>query len=175
METAMQSPAPVLIREPRAGDGAGLARTWIDAGRYYAQLDATLFQVPVADGLATSLEAWALTPTEAATFMRVAEQDGHLVGFIHAAIQPPLPEGAQQFIRDTTLTRLMINALIVQQAYWRQGIGTQLLSIAEAWGRSQQADIVQLDTYSESPISIPFYQQRMGYRRRAVHLWKSLR
>ena len=46
---------------------------------------------------------------------------------------------------------------------------------AEAWGRSQNAVIALLDTYSESPISIPFYEQRMGYRRRAVHLRKSLR
>jgi GNAT superfamily N-acetyltransferase len=174
MEIAMQSQALVLIREPRAGDGDGLARTWIDAGRYYAQLDADLFQVPVADGLAASLEAWALSVTEALTFIRVAETNEQVVSFIHATIQPPVESGAQQFVRDATLTRLMIDALIVQQAYWRQGIGTHLLSAAEAWGRSQQADIVQLDTYNESPISIPFYQQRMGYRRRAVHLWKAL-
>jgi GNAT superfamily N-acetyltransferase len=68
----------------------------------------------------------------------------------------------------------VIDALSVQQAYWRQGIGTQLLSTAEAWGRSQQAVIAVLDTYSESPISIPCYEQRMDYRRRAVHLWKAL-
>src|SRR5262245_16503420 len=107
MEGAMLSQAPILIREPRAGDGEGLAHAWIDAGRYYSQLDSDLFQVPVADGLAASLEAWVLNAIGEATLIRVAEHDRQVVGFIHATIQPPLPTGAQQFVRDVALTRLM--------------------------------------------------------------------
>jgi GNAT superfamily N-acetyltransferase len=175
VEANMLSQASILIRVPRAGDGDGLARSWIDAGSYYAQLDPDLFQVPAVDGLAAALETWVLNTTAEVTLVRVAEHNRAVVGFIHATIQPPLPTAAHQFVRDVALTRVMIDALIVQQAYWRHGIGTQLLMAAEAWGRSQKAVIALLDTYSESPISIPFYEQRMGYRRRAVHLRKSLR
>jgi GNAT superfamily N-acetyltransferase len=124
----MLSQASILIREPRAGDGDGLARSWIDAGSYYAQLNPDLFQVPAVDGLAAELETWVLNTTAEATLVRVAEHNGGVVGFIHATIQPPLPTAAHQFVRDVALTRVTIDALIVQQAYWRHGIGTQLLS-----------------------------------------------
>ena len=99
---------------------------------------------------------------------------GQAVGFSHAAIQPPLATAAYQFVRDVAYPRLNIHTLVVQQAYWRHGIGTQFLATAEEWGRSKGARIALLDTYSESPISLPFYEQRMCYHRRAIHLRKSL-
>lgn len=37
----------VFLRAPRAGDGDGLARCWLDAGAYYAAANPELFQVPV--------------------------------------------------------------------------------------------------------------------------------
>ncbi len=164
---------PLYIRAPRAGDGAGLARSWIDAGSYYAQLAPDLFQVPEEDGLAAWLEDGLLNvPSD--ELILVAEYAEQAVGFIHAAIQPPLATAARQFVRDVAYPRLSIHALVVQQAYWRQGIGTQLLATAEEWGRSRGASIALLDTYSESPISLPFYEQRMGYQRRAIHLRKLL-
>ncbi len=39
----------VFLRAPRAGDGDGLARCWLDAGAYYAAANPELFQVPQAD------------------------------------------------------------------------------------------------------------------------------
>ncbi len=42
----------LTLRHLRPGDGAGLARCWLDAGASYAALNPTLFQVPAADGLA---------------------------------------------------------------------------------------------------------------------------
>jgi hypothetical protein len=52
----MRDHQPVHIRAPRAGDGAGLARGWIDAARYYAELAPELFKVPQEAGLAAWLE-----------------------------------------------------------------------------------------------------------------------
>ncbi len=46
----------LVIREPKPGDGEGLARAWMDAGRYYAELSLEDFQVPQSDGLAASFE-----------------------------------------------------------------------------------------------------------------------
>lgn len=170
----MHNPVAILIRPPRPGDGASLAQRWIDAGTSYAQQDPDLFQVPSTDGLAEALETWVLHVASEEALIRVADHDQQVVGFIHAVIQPPLVTASHQFIRDMACIRLTITALIVQQAYWHQGIGTQLLASAETWGRSQDAVVALVDTYSESPISIPFYEQRMHYRRRAVQLRKRL-
>lgn len=41
-------------------------------------------------------------------------------------------------------------------------------------GRAQGADIVRLDTYANSPVSVPFYEDRMGYQRRSVVFEKQL-
>ena len=163
----------LYIRPPRAGDGAGLAQSWLDAGIYYSQLAPELFQIPEEEGLAASFEEGLLKTPSDELFL-VAEYSGQAVGFIEAAIEPPLPTAARQFVRDLAVSRLNIHALVVQRAYWRHGIGRQLLTAAEEWGRNGGARIALLDTFSESPISVPFYEQRMGYRRRSIHYHKLL-
>ena len=161
------------IRPPRAGDGAGLAQSWLDAGTYYNQLAPDLFQIPEEEGLAAWIEEGLLkTPPD--ELYLVAEYAGQAVGFIEAAIDPPLPIAARQFIRDLAYFRLNIHALVVQRAYWRQGIGKQLLVAAEEWGRNRGARIAFLDTFVESPISVSFYEQRMGYQRRSIRFQKPL-
>jgi GNAT superfamily N-acetyltransferase len=54
---------------------------------------------------------------------------------------------------------------VVQAAYRRRGVGTRLLEAVEAWGRANGATLISLDTFIESPLSVPFYEQRMGYQR----------
>ncbi len=161
------------IRAPQAGDGAGLAQSWLDAGIYYSQLAPDFFQVPEEDGLAAWFEDGLLKTPSDELFL-VAEFYGQAVGFIEAAIEPPLPTAAQQFVRNLAYSRLSIHALVVQRAYWRHGIGKQLLTAAEEWGRSRGASIALLDTFIESPISVPFYEQRMGYQRRSILFQKLL-
>ena len=46
----------VQIRPAKPGDGQGMARVWLSAGAYYADLDPAHFQLPSADGLAESFE-----------------------------------------------------------------------------------------------------------------------
>ena len=163
----------MTIRTPRAGDGAGLARSWLDAGIYYSQLAPDFFQVPQEDGLAAWFEDELLkTPPDELNL--VADYAGHAVGFVYAAIESPLATAVRQFVRDLAYSRLNIQALVVQRAYWRHGIGKQLLMAAEEWGRSRGASIAVLDTFIGSPISVPFYEQRMGYQRRSIHYYKPL-
>jgi hypothetical protein len=40
------------VRIARPGDGAGIARVWLDSSAYYAELDPGHFKVPDAHGLA---------------------------------------------------------------------------------------------------------------------------
>ncbi len=164
----------LTIREPRAGDGAGLARAWLDAGAYYAALNPELFQMPVVDGLVNEFEEQVLSATSEHSLVLVAEADKQAVGYVWATIEQPSPLAAENFVRDIGLVRVIIQALVVQEAYRRQGIGTRLMEAAEAWARGRGAVIALLDTYVESPLSVPFYERHMGYSRRAVRFRKEL-
>jgi GNAT superfamily N-acetyltransferase len=166
--------ANVIIRAPRAGDGDGLARCWLDAGAYYAGLNPDLFQIPQADGLAPGLEEWLLSITSEDACALVAEKDGQVVGFITAAIEHPVATAAGQLLRDLGRVRVVMHALVVQEAHRRQGIGTRLMEAAEEWARGRGAVIALVDTYVGSPLSMPFYEQRMGYSRRTLRFRKEI-
>ena len=164
---------PVTIRAPRPGDGAGMARVWLSAAAYYAGLDAQHFQIPPPDGVAESFEAGFGTGGED-ELMLVADLDGQVAGWLTARIEHPAPGAARQLVREPGWTRLHIDALLVDQAMWRQGAGTALLTAAEEWGRDRGAEVARLDTYADSPVSVPFYERHMGYRRRAIVFQKPL-
>jgi GNAT superfamily N-acetyltransferase len=104
----------------------------------------------------------------------VAEKDRQVVGFITAAIERPVENAAGQLLRDSGRVRVVIHALVVQEAHRRQGIGTRLMEAVEEWARSRGAVIALVDTYIESPLSVPFYEQRMGYSRRALRFRKEI-
>lgn len=55
-----------------------------------------------------------------------------------------------------------------------QGAGTALMTAAEECARGNDAVLISLDTYLHSPLSVPFYEQRMGYRRQAIAFRKEL-
>jgi GNAT superfamily N-acetyltransferase len=163
----------VTVRPGRPGDGAGISRAWLSAAAYYSGLDPEHFQVPRAEGLAESWDNQFTRPDDGSLHL-VAEVDGQVVGWLWARIQPPGPNASAQLTREHGWTRLEIASLIVDRDYWRSGAGTALLEAAEAWGRVQGAQVVTLDTYAHSPVSVPFYEDHMGYQRRAIVFQKSL-
>jgi GNAT superfamily N-acetyltransferase len=163
----------VQIRSPRPGDGEGMARVWLSDGAYYADLDPAHFQLPSAEGLAESFEA-AIGPERQDALQLVAEQDGQVAGWLTAHIEHPSANAAHQTVRELGWTRLYVDALMVDQALWRQGIGTALLETAESWGRDRGASVVRLTTYPGSSVSVPFYERHMGYERRSILFQKPL-
>jgi GNAT superfamily N-acetyltransferase len=165
----------IQIRPPRPGDGEGMARVWLSAGAYYADLDPAHFQVPSADGLAESFEADIEATSETSDKLRlVADWNGQVAGWLTARIQQPAANPAHQLVRDLGWIRLMVDALVVDQALWRRGTGTALLEAAESWGRGRGASMVRLDTYVHSTVSVPFYERHMGYQRRSIYFVKDL-
>jgi ribosomal protein S18 acetylase RimI-like enzyme len=166
----------LLIRPFRPGDGGGLARAWLDAGLHYTGIDPELFQVPDSNGLAAWFEGSMTGPEPENSFLRVAELDEKAVGFVWAVIQQPLSaeSAIRQFVRDVGRTRLSVEAIVVQTAYQRRGVGTRLMRAAEAWGRERGAEIAILDTFVRSDLSVPFYEKRMGYTRRTIRFRKWL-
>jgi GNAT superfamily N-acetyltransferase len=163
----------IIVRPARAGDGGDLARCWTDSGRYYQALDPASFQVPEADGLAAWFEALLAAPRPEAIWL-VAEVDGRVVGSVAARLEQPVEDASRQVVRDLGLRRVFVEALEVEEASRRRGVGARLMEEVEAWGRDQGAVLITLDTYADSPLSIPFYERRMGYRRRSVVFQKRL-
>ena len=163
-----------LIRPRQPGDGQGLAQVWLDSARYYANLDPERFQVPDAQGLENWFEERSARAMGDDQFDRVADIDGQVVGLVHAVIMEPLESAPRQVLRELAWRRLMVNALAVHSAFWRRGIGRQLLEAAEAWGRARGARVVLLDTYIGSDVSVPFYEHGMGYRRQSLVFSKAL-
>jgi hypothetical protein len=53
-------------------------------------------------------------------------------------------------------------------------VGTRLVEAAEEWGRSAGARIAETSTYYRSPLSLPFWEPRMGYEEESVNLRKLL-
>ena len=163
----------VTVRRATRGDGAGIARAWISAGEYHAELDPEHFQRPSADGLAQGWDT-RFESNDNHGLDLVVELDGAVIGWLHARIEPPVANAAEQFVRELGVTRLAVDAVVVDRAHWRHGVGSALLLAAEAWGREHGAQVARLDTYARSPVSVPFYEAGMGYERRSIVFQKRL-
>lgn len=105
---------------------------------------------------------------------RCGKSGGQVAGFIEAALARPVADAEWQLQRDASRVRLVINALAVVEEFRRKGVGTALMEAAEAWGKQKGAVVAVTDTNLSSPLSVPFYESRMGYRRQAVILRKPL-
>jgi GNAT superfamily N-acetyltransferase len=163
----------VTVRVARPGDGGGISRAWASAAGYYADLDPRHFQVP-SDGAPAGGWDEQFGREERDGLQLVALAGNEVVGWLAARIEPPVANAAAQLTREPGWTRLVVDALIVHRDHWRAGAGTALLEAAEDWGRERGATVVRLDTYINSPVSVPFYEERMGYERRSVVFQKFL-
>ena len=164
----------IIIRSPRPGDGADLARAWMDAGRYYAELAPETFQVPDTEGLAEYMEQGWEPSDDPDVHSLVAEVRGRVVGAATARVERPLESARYQLQRQFAETRLVVDVVFVEEAYRRRGVGSGLMAAPEDWGRGRGATVALLDTYPESALSLPFFEERMGYGRRSIRLWRRL-
>jgi ribosomal protein S18 acetylase RimI-like enzyme len=163
-----------VIREFRPGDGGALAEISRQNGAYYASLAPHIFRQPDADGLVEFIEGdgeWRDVPEN---FARVAEVDGQVAGYIEATLQPPMETARWQSQHDLGETRLFIGFVGTGDAFKRTGVATSLVEAAEQWGRERGARAVTCDTWIDSPLSVPFWEERMGYTRRAIIFRKQL-
>lgn len=164
----------ITVRVRRPGDAAELARAWLDAGRYYAGLAPDTFQVPEAAGLGEYLGRDEAVADEPDVLRLVAEVDGRVVGSAVGRIERPAPGARYQLQREFAETRLLVDAVVIEEAFRRRGVGERLMDALESWGRERGASVSLVDTYPESALSLPFFTERMGYDRRSVRLRKRL-
>ncbi|WP_165968981.1 GNAT family N-acetyltransferase [Actinomadura sp. KC06] len=162
------------IRAPQPGDGAGVAVAWCDFAEFYQEINPESFRSPNRDGLDAWLEGKLLTDDED-RFVRVADLGGEAVGFVGAAFMEPHEDADRQLVRELAQPRVFVNALAVQRGHWRSGAGAGLMTAVEQWARAREAHLITLDTYAASPVSVPFYERRMGYQRQGIIFGKRLR
>jgi ribosomal protein S18 acetylase RimI-like enzyme len=164
----------VVVRGFQPGDGLGISRVSLENGAYYARIAPEHFKQPDAEGLAELIEEdseWRESDTNLAL---VAEVAGEVAGYLEASIQPPMETARWQSQRDLGDPRLLINYVGTGDEFKRMGVATQLVEAAEDWGRSKGAVAAVCDTYIDSQLSVPFWEERMGYSRRAIIFRKPL-
>jgi GNAT superfamily N-acetyltransferase len=165
---------PIVIRPARASDAADLARNWIETARHYVELDPEAFRVPSTEGLVGFVEESLRRPRSEDSAWLVAEVDGQVIGEISARLERPAEDAERQLLRYLGEVRVYVDALGVVQAHRRRGVGMRLMQAIEQWARERGAVCAMLDTYAASPLSVPFYERGMGYRRRSIVFEKRL-
>jgi ribosomal protein S18 acetylase RimI-like enzyme len=70
--------------------------------------------------------------------------------------------------------RLYVDALGVEEAYRRRGVGARLMGAVEEGASAKGVVRDVLTTYHASPLSVPFYEQGVGYQRRSIVLEQRL-
>jgi ribosomal protein S18 acetylase RimI-like enzyme len=166
--------AGVVVRGYQDGDAAGIVQISRDNGAYYARLAPDYFKEPTVEGFVELVENDDGWRESAENLALVAEVEGEVAGYLEASLQPPLETAEWQTQRDLSQPRLFINFVGTADAFKRMGVATRLVEAAEGWGRSKGAAVAVCDTYIDSPLSIPFWEERMGYTRRAVIFRKQL-
>lgn len=164
----------ISVREARAGDGRACAQAWSDAGRYLQSIDPAVGQVPEQAGLAEHFETACASPRPPGELWLVAERNGEVAGFVQGYLAEPSQDACRQIQRDLASARLVIDALAVVEEARRAGVGAELMKAIEEIGRARGAVVATLDTNLRSYLSVPFYEQRMGYQRQAVVFRKYL-
>jgi GNAT superfamily N-acetyltransferase len=164
----------VELRAAQSGDGTGLAQVWLENARYYVRLFPDDFQMPDQVGLVESFETRLGRPRSATEIHLVAVVDGVVAAFVSARLTAPDEGATREMLADRPYRRVHVEALGTANAFQRQGLATQLVEAVETWAREQGARVISAGTYLESPVAIPFWEERMGYRRRSVILAKRL-
>jgi GNAT superfamily N-acetyltransferase len=163
----------IRLRKVRDDDADDLAAAWRDQGEVYAALDPDVFSVPDADGLGPWLvDGLASQADPDRRLVLVADLDGQAAGFLVAAVVPPHEAADRQAQRDLARPRVQVEALAVQRAYWRRGVGSRLLRAAEDWARNRGATTISAQAFVRGPARE--FLDHQGYTPQAALFGKRL-
>jgi GNAT superfamily N-acetyltransferase len=138
----------ISVREVQPADAEALARVHADVARYYDERATHYF--------------------DEGQLRLVAEIEGEVVGALTARLLEPVTVGKDG--EGEAETRLLIDYLATAAASRRAGIGTRLVQAAESWGRKVGATIAETTAFRGSALSIPFWEDRMGYEEQPMSL-----
>jgi GNAT superfamily N-acetyltransferase len=142
----------ISVREAQPADAEALARVHADVARYYDERGPHYF--------------------DEGQLRLVAEVEGEVVGALTARVLEPVTAG--RGATGDAEKRLRIDYLATAASSRRAGIGTRLVQAAESWGRRVGATIAETTAFRGSALSIPFWEDRMGYEELPMSLEKRL-
>ena len=142
----------IRVRDALPADAEALARVHADVARYYDERGTHYF--------------------DEGDLRLVAEIEGEVVGALTARLLEPVAAGDDA--RGEVEKRLRIDYLATAAGRRRAGIGTRLVQAAESWGRKVGATIAETTAFRGSALSIPFWEDRMGYEELLTSLEKRL-
>ena len=142
----------ISVREAQPADAEALARVHADVARYYDERGPHYF--------------------DEGQLRLVAEVEGEVVGALTARVLEPVTAGGGA--TGDAEKRLRIDYLATAASSRRAGIGTRLVQAAESWGRRVGATIAETTAFRGSALSIPFWEDRMGYEELPMSLEKRL-
>jgi ribosomal protein S18 acetylase RimI-like enzyme len=167
--------AVVQVRSAQAGDGAGCAEVWRDAGEYFATLNPDLARAPAPTGLPQWFDAACETAARCdEQLFLVATLDDQVSGLLLARLLRPSASAPFQLDRDLGRTRVQVTVLAVSKKYRGTGAGTALMEAAQKWALVCGAEVMLLETETNNGLSVPFYNDRMGFEARLVTFRKDL-
>jgi GNAT superfamily N-acetyltransferase len=163
----------VTVRDARPGDGEGIARCHLDSAAAYVEQGPALFRMPDEDGFVEWIEEALRAGHADHELELVAEVGGEIAGHLEGHLIEPMDTARWQMVRYVGERRLYVDALAIARAYRRHGAGRALMEAAESWASDRGAVLVALDTWIDSPLSVPFYEA-LGYDRRSIIFQKRL-
>ncbi len=162
----------ISVRDARPGDADGLERVHADVARYYAEPIPHYFRVAIRSGSGGGAEPDRAAAGGEQLLCLVAEVKGEIVGALAARLLAP--RGELPSAGEPEEKRLRIDYLATAAERRRSGIGTRLVETAETWGRGAGATIAETKTFQGGPLSVPFWEERMGYEELSATLEKRL-
>jgi GNAT superfamily N-acetyltransferase len=155
---------PTVVIEVRpfdpTTDADEVAQALVDSSIWHVGLDPERYQVLDTTEVAAEYRHGRqhrpdARPDERATL--VAELDGRVVGV--ANLRVVYPGGAHQALRYGEIAELA-----VATHARRRGVGSALVTAAEAWARERGCAYTVLDYNSQNVDAGRFYRDRLGYR-----------
>lgn len=156
----------LIIRRAIESDAPALGRLGGLLLRTHYEFDPQRFMAPGGDpesGYASFLQ-WQMQEADVAIF--VAEQDGEVVGYVYAGLEP-------QSWKELREACGFIHDVIVDATGRRTGIATALVEAAAAWLEERGAPRVMLWTAEPNDAAQRLFE-RLGFRRTMVEMTREL-
>ena len=163
------NPAAVTVRPAVPKDADGITRVYIESAEHHARLDPERYWIPPVAEISSRYREGRQHPPDAGAqaITLVAELGGEIVGFVDVQ----LDHSPDPMFRESIYC--YVAEIAVSSRHQSQGIGAQLMQVAEEWGRRQGVSFAALNYLANNTRAASFYR-RQGYGVAAIKAIKRL-
>lgn len=147
----------LTIRAATPADAAAILRVYMESAMHHRELAPDRYLIPAEPEI---LERYGEPPTAHSTTL-VAIDNGEIVGFVEARLQPPV----DPMHRPTLFCHILEIAVSADRR--SEGIGRALMSAITDWARAAGAEFLSLEYLASNVRAAAFYE-RLGFRAASV-------